>query len=75
MVFNQVVFPFCKIGRLGFSKSSEFLSLLPKSEQFYIIERENKNNKEGFRLRVGGYYNENFTFFDSNADSKWMVEF
>jgi hypothetical protein len=29
--FNEIVYPTCQIGQLGFSKTSDFLQLLPKN--------------------------------------------
>ena len=39
VIFNEIVYPQCRSGNLGFSKNSNFLGILPKSEQFFIIER------------------------------------
>jgi hypothetical protein len=72
--FTQIVYPQCKAGKLGFSKNAVFLSLLPKSDQFFIIEKENSESKsKKLNLRIGGEYTQNFVFFDSITESLWAV--
>ena len=72
MQFNQSAYPQCHTGRLGLSRNSYFLSLLPHSSPYFVIE--NKGAKK-FKLRVGGSITSQYTHFKAVNSSKWMAEF
>jgi hypothetical protein len=44
--FNEIVYPKCAVGKLGFGKSSEFLGLMPATDKFFVIEGEKEGENE-----------------------------
>lgn len=72
MKFNQSAYPSCHFGRLGFSKKAYFLSLLPHSSPFFIIE---KKNSHSYILRVGGSLNSQYIHLPPINSSLWMASF
>ena len=72
MQFNQSAYPACHTGRLGLAKNSYFLSLLPHSSPYFIIEYKGARKYE---LKVGGTISSQYTHFASLNSSKWMASF
>lgn len=74
--FKQIEFPLCTAGSLGFSKNADILALLPKSEQFFIIEKEPGDSKQKkMSLRVGGDFSQKFVLFPPTNESFWTAQF
>ena len=63
------------MGHIGLSKDSDFLRLLPKNEQYFVLERElgRQNEKRKWRLHVGGPLSENYVMVPTGKESHWAV--
>jgi hypothetical protein len=74
----EQVYPNCTIGQIGFSKNAYFLSLLPTTAQFFVIEKR-VNSIEGsaqnWELRVGGGINSQYAYFPPAGGPRWMAPF
>ena len=73
MNFNESVYPGCHTGMLGFSKSSYFLSLLPHTQPYFIIEQIAAHQ---YQLKVGGSVTSPYEqFVPVNSSKLWMARF
>lgn len=39
--FNELIYPSCSMGTMGFNRQSKFMSLMPLHNRFYVITEEN----------------------------------
>lgn len=73
ITFNEIVYPSCSTGRMGFGPKSEFFSLMPSGGQYLIVEQEDNPQRKGlhWRMVIGGDVSPQFVFAPALSGNDW----
>ena len=76
ITFNEIVYPSCSIGRMGFGPNSEFFSLMPNGGQYLTIEQEDDPQRKGqhWRMVIGGDISTQFVFAPVLQGNDWSFK-